>query len=60
VGWLADSGADRKLVHHKASMAKLIASETAGRVAERPDSALHVVAAKHRAVFVGEHLGRFL
>jgi acyl-CoA dehydrogenase len=35
VGWLADSGADRKLVHHKASMAKLIASETAGRVADR-------------------------
>jgi acyl-CoA dehydrogenase len=35
VGWLADSGADRKLVHHKASMAKLVASETAGRVADR-------------------------
>ncbi len=35
VGWLYDSGADRKLVHHKASMAKLIASETAGRVADR-------------------------
>ena len=35
VGWLADSGADRKLVHHKASMAKLIASETANRVADR-------------------------
>jgi butyryl-CoA dehydrogenase len=35
VGWLSDSGADRKLVHHKASMAKLVASETAGRVADR-------------------------
>jgi acyl-CoA dehydrogenase len=35
VGWLYDTGADRKLVHHKASMAKLIASETAGRVADR-------------------------
>jgi butyryl-CoA dehydrogenase len=35
VGWLFDSGADRKLVHHKASMAKLVASETAGRVADR-------------------------
>ena len=35
VGWLADSGADRKLVHHKAAMAKLVASETAGRVADR-------------------------
>ncbi len=35
VGWLYDNGADRKLVHHKASMAKLIASETAGRVSDR-------------------------
>jgi alkylation response protein AidB-like acyl-CoA dehydrogenase len=35
VAWLFDSGADRKLVHHKASMAKLVASETAGRVADR-------------------------
>ena len=35
VGWLYDNGADRKLVHHKASMAKLVASETAGRVADR-------------------------
>jgi butyryl-CoA dehydrogenase len=35
VGWLYDTGADRKLVHHKASMAKLIASETAGRVSDR-------------------------
>ena len=35
MGWLADSGADRKLVHHKAAMAKLVASETAGRVADR-------------------------
>lgn len=35
VGWLYDTGVDRKLVHHKASMAKLIASETAGRVADR-------------------------
>ena len=35
VGWLADTGADRKLVHHKAAMAKLVASETAGRVADR-------------------------
>ena len=35
VGELYDSGADPKLVHAKASMAKLIASETAGRVADR-------------------------
>jgi acyl-CoA dehydrogenase len=35
VGWLYDTGADPKLVHHKASMAKLLASETAGRVADR-------------------------
>ena len=35
VGQLYDSGADPKLVHAKASMAKLIASETAGRVADR-------------------------
>ena len=35
VGDLYDSGADPKLVHAKASMAKLIASETAGRVADR-------------------------
>ncbi|MGZ4481268.1 MAG: acyl-CoA dehydrogenase family protein [Gaiellales bacterium] len=35
VGWLHDTGADPKLVHHKASMAKLLASETAGRVADR-------------------------
>ena len=35
VGWLHDTGADPKLVHHKASMAKLVASETAGRVADR-------------------------
>src|SRR4029079_1457025 len=35
VGWLADSGADRKLVQPKASMAKLVASQTAGGVADR-------------------------
>jgi acyl-CoA dehydrogenase len=35
VGDLHDRGADPKLVHAKASMAKLIASETAGRVADR-------------------------
>ena len=35
VGQLHDSGADPKLVHAKASMAKLVASETAGRVADR-------------------------
>jgi acyl-CoA dehydrogenase len=35
VGQLYDSGADPKLVHAKASMAKLVASETAGRVADR-------------------------
>jgi alkylation response protein AidB-like acyl-CoA dehydrogenase len=35
VARLADSGADRKLVHHKASMAKLFVSEAAGRCADR-------------------------
>ena len=35
VATLSDSGADRKLVHGKASMAKLAASESAGRVADR-------------------------
>jgi acyl-CoA dehydrogenase len=35
VGQLHDAGADPKLVHAKASMAKLVASETAGRVADR-------------------------
>jgi acyl-CoA dehydrogenase len=35
VGDLYDRGADPKLVHAKASMAKLVASETAGRVADR-------------------------
>ena len=34
VAQLADDGADRKLVHGKASMAKLAASEAAGRVAD--------------------------
>jgi acyl-CoA dehydrogenase len=34
VAQLADNGADRKLVHGKASMAKLAASEAAGRVAD--------------------------
>jgi acyl-CoA dehydrogenase len=34
VAQLADKGADRKLVHGKASMAKLAASEAAGRVAD--------------------------
>ncbi|MGH2475346.1 MAG: acyl-CoA dehydrogenase family protein, partial [Candidatus Limnocylindrales bacterium] len=33
--WLADNGADRKIVHAKASMAKLFASETAWRCADR-------------------------
>ena len=33
--WLADSGADPKLVHAKASMAKLFASEAAWRCADR-------------------------
>jgi alkylation response protein AidB-like acyl-CoA dehydrogenase len=33
--WLADSGADRKLLHAKASIAKLFASEAAFRCADR-------------------------
>jgi alkylation response protein AidB-like acyl-CoA dehydrogenase len=33
--WLADSGADRKVVHAKASIAKLFASEAAFRCADR-------------------------
>jgi alkylation response protein AidB-like acyl-CoA dehydrogenase len=33
--WLADSGADRKLVHARASLAKLFASEAAWRCADR-------------------------
>ncbi len=33
--WLADAGADRKVVHAKASMAKLFASEAAWRCADR-------------------------
>jgi acyl-CoA dehydrogenase len=33
--WLADNGADPKLVHAKASMAKLFASEAAWRCADR-------------------------
>ena len=33
--WLADTGADRKVVHAKASMAKLFASEAAWRCADR-------------------------
>ena len=33
--WLADSGADRKIVHAKASLAKLFASEAAFRCADR-------------------------
>jgi acyl-CoA dehydrogenase len=33
--WLADSGADRKVVHAKASLAKLFASEAAWRCADR-------------------------
>jgi acyl-CoA dehydrogenase len=35
VASLADAGADPKLVHHKASMAKLLASEAAWRCADR-------------------------
>jgi acyl-CoA dehydrogenase len=35
VARLADAGADRKLVHAKASMAKLFVSEAAGRCADR-------------------------
>ena len=35
VAELADSGADRKIVHHKASMAKLFVSEAAWRCADR-------------------------
>jgi acyl-CoA dehydrogenase len=35
VATLADSGADRKIVHHKASMAKLFVSEAAWRCADR-------------------------
>ena len=35
VAWEADNGADRKTVHAKASMAKLSASEAAGRVIDR-------------------------
>ena len=34
-GALADAGADPKLVHHKASMAKLFVSEAAWRCADR-------------------------
>ena len=33
--WLADTGADRKVVHAKASLAKLFASEAAYRCADR-------------------------
>jgi alkylation response protein AidB-like acyl-CoA dehydrogenase len=33
--WLADSGADRKVVHARASVAKLFASEAAWRCADR-------------------------
>ena len=33
--WLADNGADRKVVHAKASLAKLFASEAAWRCADR-------------------------
>ncbi len=33
--WLADTGADRKIVHAKASLAKLFASEAAWRCADR-------------------------
>jgi alkylation response protein AidB-like acyl-CoA dehydrogenase len=33
--WLADTGADRKIVHAKASLAKLFASEAAFRCADR-------------------------
>jgi acyl-CoA dehydrogenase len=35
VATLVDSGADRKIVHHKASMAKLFVSEAAWRCADR-------------------------
>ena len=35
VAWEADNGADRKTVHAKASIAKLSASEAAGRVVDR-------------------------
>ena len=35
VAWLADTGADRKLIHAKASLAKLFASEAAWRCADR-------------------------
>jgi alkylation response protein AidB-like acyl-CoA dehydrogenase len=35
VAWEADSGADKKTLHAKASMAKLAASEAAGRVVDR-------------------------
>jgi acyl-CoA dehydrogenase len=35
VATLADAGADRKIVHHKASMAKLFVSEAAWRCADR-------------------------
>ena len=35
VAWLADAGADRKVVHAKASVAKLFASEAAYRCADR-------------------------
>ena len=35
VAALADSGADRKIVHHKASLAKLFVSEAAWRCADR-------------------------
>ncbi len=35
VAWLADTGADRKVVHAKASVAKLFASEAAYRCADR-------------------------
>ena len=35
VAELADAGADPKIVHHKASMAKLFMSEAAGRCADR-------------------------
>ncbi|HTC85588.1 MAG TPA: acyl-CoA dehydrogenase family protein, partial [Candidatus Acidoferrum sp.] len=35
VAWLADEGADRKVIHAKASVAKLFASEAAYRCADR-------------------------
>ena len=35
VAWLADDGADRKVIHAKASVAKLFASEAAFRCADR-------------------------